>query len=86
MAKQQRSKALEAMLTIVVCIAWLMVLFLPVSAQVQVGVQAAMMVVLGSYFGLQIFAHHRGGSRYQHHEGSERRQYEYHNDNDDDRP
>lgn len=43
-----------AALTAIVTGAWIAVLFVPVSTQIQVGVQAAMMLVLGRYFGLSI--------------------------------
>lgn len=42
------------MLVTVVSFAWIAVLFLPVAPQVQIGVQAAMMLVLGAIFGVQI--------------------------------
>lgn len=54
------SVALQALLVVVVCFAWLAVLFLPVSTQVQVGVQAAMMTVLGAFFGVKIFRKDEG--------------------------
>lgn len=44
----------QLLLVVVVCFAWIAVLFLPVTAQVQIGVQAAMMLVLGAIFGVQI--------------------------------
>jgi uncharacterized protein (DUF697 family) len=46
--------AVQLLLTAVVSFAWVAVLFLPVSAQVQIGVQAAMMLVLGAIFGISI--------------------------------
>lgn len=44
----------QLLLVAVVSFAWIAVLFLPVPAQVQIGVQAAMMLVLGAIFGVQI--------------------------------
>ena len=44
----------QLLLVVVVSFAWIAVLFLPVAPQVQIGVQAAMMLVLGAIFGVQI--------------------------------
>jgi uncharacterized protein (DUF697 family) len=44
----------QLLLVAVVSFAWIAVLFLPVAPQVQIGVQAAMMLVLGAIFGVQI--------------------------------
>lgn len=46
----------------VVSFAWLVVLFRPAPAQVQIGVQAAMMLVLGAYFGIQIVRGRNGAA------------------------
>ena len=45
---------LQFLLTGVVSFAWIAVIFLPVPTQVQVGVQAAMMLVLGAIFGTRL--------------------------------
>lgn len=44
----------QLVLAIVVAFAWISVIFLPTSTQIQVGVQGAMMLVLGSVFGVRI--------------------------------
>lgn len=41
---------------------WIAVLFLPVSSHIQVGVQAAMMLVLGRFMGVSITKKGNGGS------------------------
>jgi hypothetical protein len=53
----------QLLLTAVVSAAWLMVLFLPVNARVQIGVQAAMMLVLGAYFGVSAFKKKSNGGQ-----------------------
>jgi hypothetical protein len=52
----------QLLLVVVVCFAWIAVLFLPVPTDVRVGVQAAMMVVLGAYFGVQIIRSRSGSA------------------------
>jgi uncharacterized protein (DUF697 family) len=52
----------QLLLVLVVSFAWIAVLFLPVPAQVQVGVQAAMMLVLGAIFGVQIVRGRNSGN------------------------
>lgn len=45
---------LQLLLSGVVSFAWIAVIFLPVPTQVQVGVQGAMMLVLGAIFGTKL--------------------------------
>jgi hypothetical protein len=52
----------QLLLVVVVCFAWIAVLFLPVPTDVRIGVQTAMMLVLGAYFGVQIVRSRSGGS------------------------
>ena len=53
-------RVIQMGLTGVVAGVWVAVLWLPVSNQVQVGVQAAMMIVLGRYFGISIMKRGNG--------------------------
>lgn len=58
-----KTPLIQVVLSLVVSFAWIAVLFLPVSTQVQVGVQAAMMLVLGAVFGIQIIKKQNGGTK-----------------------
>jgi hypothetical protein len=52
---------LVSLLVVVVSVAWIAILFLPVAVTVQTGVQAAMMVVLGAFFGGKLFGKDKNG-------------------------
>lgn len=62
MGENMKTPLIQTVLVLVVSFAWIAVLFLPVSSQAQIGVQAAMMLVLGAIFGVQIVKRSGGNS------------------------
>ena len=62
-ARDPTLSTVQLLLVAVVSFAWVAVLFLPVPAQVQIGVQAAMMLVLGAIFGVSIVRRKSGGDQ-----------------------